>query len=125
MNKSVEIVALVEGRTEQIFIQDLVAPYLTPREIYITPIQISKPGQKGGEVKIPRVQNDIGMHLKQRSDTYLTLFIDYYGINAEWPGVTKAKGEAPPAGKAEQVGRQGDRPAQDQGALSHLQRVAH
>jgi hypothetical protein len=103
MNRFVEIVALVEGKTEQIFIQDLVAAYLAPRGIYITPIQISKPGQKGGDVKFARVQNDIGMHLKQRPDTYLTLFVDYYGINAEWPGLTKAKGEATPAGKAAQV----------------------
>ena len=103
MNRSVEIVVLVEGKTEQIFIQDLVAPYLAPRGIYIIPIQISKPGQKGGDVKFPRVQNDIGTHLKQRSYTYLTLFVDYYGINAEWPGLAKAKGEATPAGKAGQV----------------------
>ena len=103
MNKSVEIVVLVEGKTEQIFIQDLVAPYLAQRGIYITPIQISKPGQKGGDVKFPRVQNDIGMHLKQRPDTYLTLFVDYYGIDVEWPGLVKAKGEATPAGKATRV----------------------
>ena len=103
MSKHVEIVVLVEGRTEQIFIQDLVAPYLAQRGIYITPIQISKPGQKGGDVKFPRVRNDIGMHLKQRSDTYLTLFVDYYGINVEWPGLTKAKGEATPAAKAAKV----------------------
>lgn len=103
MNKPVEIVALVEGKTEQIFIQDLVSPYLSPRGVYITPIQISKPGQKGGDVKFSRVQNDIGMHLKQRSDTYLTLFVDYYGINVEWPGLAQAKKEATPAGKAAQV----------------------
>jgi len=103
MNKFVEVVVLVEGKTEQIFILDLVAPYLAPRGIYMTPIQISKPGQKGGDVKFPRVQNDIGMHLKQRPDTYLTLFVDYYGINAEWPGLTRAKKEATPAGKAAQV----------------------
>uniref|UniRef100_C6DZ01 DUF4276 family protein n=1 Tax=Geobacter sp. (strain M21) TaxID=443144 RepID=C6DZ01_GEOSM len=103
MNESVEIVALVEGKTEQIFIQDLVSPYLSPKGIYIIPIQISKPGQKGGDVKFSRVQNDIGIHLKQRSDTYLTLFVDYYGINVDWPGLNKAKIEATPAGKAAQV----------------------
>jgi hypothetical protein len=86
MNKSVEIVALVEGNTEQIFIQNLVLPYLAPRGIYITPIQISKPGQKGGDVKFPRVQNDIGMHLKQRSDTYLTLLSIITGSTPSGPG---------------------------------------
>ena len=54
-------------------------------------------------MKFLRVRNDIGMHLKQRPDTYLTLFVDYYGINAEWPGVTVAKRKATPAAKAAQV----------------------
>lgn len=103
MNSFVEVVVLVEGKTEQIFILDLVAPYLAPKGVYMTPIQISKPGQKGGDVKFPRVQNDIGMHLKQRPDTYLTLFVDFYGINPEWPGLTPAKKETTPAGKAAQV----------------------
>ena len=103
MNKYVQIVVLVEGKTEQIFILDLVSPYLAHRGIYITPIQISKPGQKGGDVKFSRVQNDIGMHLKQRPDTYLTLFIDYYGINFDWPGLAKAKEKSTPAAKAAQV----------------------
>jgi hypothetical protein len=28
---------------------------------------------------------DIELHLKQRSETYLTLLIDYYGIKGDWP----------------------------------------
>lgn len=103
MSEYIEIVALVEGKTEQIFILDMVSPHLASKGIFMTPIQISKPGQKGGDVKFPRVQNDIGMHLKQRGDTYLTIFVDYYGINNEWPGLTEAKGEKTPAAKAAQV----------------------
>jgi hypothetical protein len=50
------------------------SPYLAEKRIYITPIIISKPGQKGGDVRFARVRNDIGLHLKQRHDSYLTLF---------------------------------------------------
>ena len=87
MSNYIEIVVLVEGKTEQIFIHDIVSPYLAGKGIYITPIIISKPGQKGGDVKFSRVKNDVGLHLKQRDDTFLTLFVDYYGIKRDWPGL--------------------------------------
>jgi hypothetical protein len=85
-NKIVEIVAIVEGPTEQIFIRDIVTPFLAKKNIFLTPIILSKPGQKGGDVKFTRAKNDFERHLKQRPDTYLTLFVDYYGIKKGWPG---------------------------------------
>jgi hypothetical protein len=86
MNEIIEIVAIVEGPTEQIFIRELVSPHLAEKNIFLTPIILTKPGQKGGDVKFSRAKNDIERHLKQRSDTFLTLFIDYYGIKKGWPG---------------------------------------
>lgn len=103
MNNFAEIVALVEGKTEQIFIQDIVTPYLARKSIFMTPIIVSKPGQKGGDVKFARVKNDIELHLKQRPDTFLTLFVDYYGINNDWPGLAEAKKQSTPRDKAEKV----------------------
>jgi Domain of unknown function (DUF4276) len=101
MNNFAEIVAIVEGKTEQIFIQEIVSPYLAQKSIYITPIIISKPGQKGGDVKFSRAKNDIGLHLKQRSDTFLTLFVDYYGIKSDWPGLEESKKQPSSRRKAE------------------------
>ena len=63
MNESAEIVALVEGKTEGIFISKLLAPHLARLNVYMTPIIISKPGEKGGDVRFGRVKNDIGLHL--------------------------------------------------------------
>ena len=100
MSKCVEVVVLVEGTTEKIFIEAMVVPYLATKGIYMTAIIVSKPGQKGGDVKFSRVKNDIGMHLKQRSDTYLTLFVDYYGIKNDWPGFEKFKRQRTPENKA-------------------------
>ena len=105
MNSPVEIVALVEGQSERIFLADLIAPHLAERGVFLTPIVISKPGQKGGDVKFVRVRNDIGLHLKQRNDTYLTLFIDFYGIRSDWPGLDEAKAQTMPGGKAEKINR--------------------
>jgi len=103
MSNCVEVVAIVEGKTEEIFIKDILQPYLANKNVFITPIIISKPGQKGGDVKFARVKNDIEKHLKQRPDTYLTLFIDFYGVKSDWPGVNDAEGISGPKGKADFV----------------------
>lgn len=85
MSKYIEVVAIVEGATEENFINKILAPYLGYRNIGLHATQVSKPGQKGGNVKFDRAKNDIRTHLKQRKDTIVTLFLDYYGI-ADWPG---------------------------------------
>jgi len=92
----IEVIAIVEGKTEQVFIDSILRPYLAGKKIYISATQVSKPGQKGGDVKFPRVQKDLETHLKQRSDTYVTTFVDYYGIK-EWPGVTQVAPNSTPA----------------------------
>ena len=86
-----EVIVLVEGQTEQQFIKRLLAPYLATRSVYLTPIILDKPGEKGGDVRFARAKNDIGKHLKQRRDTWITLMVDYYGINPDWPGYEEAK----------------------------------
>lgn len=103
MSNCVEIVAIVEGKTEEIFIKNILQPHLANRNIFTTPIIVSKPGQKGGDVKFARVKNDIERHLKQRPDTYLTLFVDFYGIKSDWPGITAAEGISSPQEKAKLV----------------------
>ncbi|MCK4914441.1 MAG: DUF4276 family protein [Planctomycetes bacterium] len=103
MSNPVIITAIVEGLTEQIFIRDILASYLWQKEIFIKPIIVTKPGQKGGDVKFSRVKNDIEKHLKQRQDTYLTLFVDYYGIKQDWPGVSDAKNMNNPKEKAARI----------------------
>lgn len=92
MSNIVNVVAIVEGKTEQEFIKSIVAPYLAGKNIYITPIQVSKPGSKGGDVRFSRVIRDIANHLKQRQDTVITTFLDLYGLK-EWPYLESVFGE--------------------------------
>lgn len=95
MSKFIEVIAIVEGKTEQVFIESVLQPYLAAKMIFISATQITKPGQKGGDVRFVRAQQDIGNHLKQRGDTFVTTFIDYYGTK-EWPGLgTLAPGLTP------------------------------
>jgi hypothetical protein len=95
MSNYIEVVAIVEGKTEQVFIEKILAPYLGHKYIGIRATQVSKPGQKGGDVHFSRVKRDLGDHLKQRSDTYVTTFIDYYGTK-EWPGLDSVPPQASP-----------------------------
>jgi len=85
MSDYIEVMVIVEGKTEEIFIESIVIPYLAKKNIFMHATQISKPGQKGGDVRFSRAVRDLETHLKQRSDTYVTTFIDYYGTK-EWPG---------------------------------------
>ncbi len=87
MSNYIDVMTIVEGKTEEIFINSMVQPYLAEQNIFIRATQITKPGQKGGDVRFARVKRDLATHLKQRADTYVTLFVDYYGIKSDWPGL--------------------------------------
>lgn len=100
MSEHVEVVVLVEGPTEQKFVKGILSPYLANKQVFLTPIALDKPGEKGGDVKFARAKNDIERHLKQRSDTWLTLLVDYYGIRSDWPGYHDSKAKSDHAEKA-------------------------
>jgi len=103
MSKPVEIIVIVEGKTEQIFIQNVLVPHLCKKGVYIIPIIASKPGQKGGDIKWSRIRNDIERYIKQRRDTYLTLFLDYYGLKPDWPGYLESREKRTSGEKAKTV----------------------
>lgn len=86
MSDFAEVTVIVEGRTEQIFVESLLGPYLGTKNIFIRATQVTKPGQKGGDVQFSRVLRDIGKFLKQRSNLYITTMVDYYGVR-DWPGL--------------------------------------
>ena len=96
MNNYATVMAIVEGATEENFINTILALYLSYKNIWMHATQISKPGQKGGDVRFDRVKNDIMRHLKQRKDTIVTLFLDFYGL-AEWPGLESVSLNSSPA----------------------------
>jgi hypothetical protein len=103
MSSCIEVMVIVEGKTEEIFIKNLVSPYLARNNIFMHATQISKPGQKGGDVKFERAKRDFGNHLKQRPNTYVTLFVDYYGIKSDWPGLNDVRKGATPKEIAETI----------------------
>lgn len=96
MREYIEVVAVVEGKTEQIFIESILSPYLSRKHIFMKAMQLRKPGQKGGDVRFARVLKDLGLLLKQRSDTYVTTMVDYYGVK-EWPAIDQVPDNATPS----------------------------
>lgn len=104
MSSYAELIIIAEGQTEQKFINMVLAPYLSERNIYVRAPLIGKPGHKGGDVRFPRFKNDMEEHLKQRPDTFVSIFIDYYGLG-EWPGLEKAKEMTRPLDKATAINK--------------------
>ena len=93
MSKHVSAYIIVEGPTEQIFVRNVLSPYLGSKNIFLSPVLIGKSGYKGGNVSLARITKDVGNFLKQRPDTLITTMIDYYGLSGEWPGRRLNKNE--------------------------------
>lgn len=100
MSSYAEVVVLVEGPTEQRLVKQVLSPYMADKRVFLTPIILDKPGEKGGDVKFARAKNDIEKHLKQRNDTWITLLVDYYGIKSDWPGYAESKRQTEHTNKA-------------------------
>lgn len=82
---------IVEGQTEQEFVNSLIAPYLQKRGIYnVTPILIrtSKTG-RGGFSNYQYLRNDIRRLLQsEKEDFIVTMFVDFFRC-PEVPGKEK------------------------------------
>ena len=90
MSDYVEIMIIAEGHTEKRFIDEILTPYMAAKNIFIRGQLVGKAGHKGGNIRFSRVEKDIAMHLKQRKDTFVSIFVDYYGIKKHWPGLNEA-----------------------------------
>ena len=51
------------------------------------------------------MKKDIGNHLKQRTETYVTTFVDYYGIK-EWPGTDSVPENSKPDHIAKHINKE-------------------
>ena len=96
------VIAVAEGQTEQGFVRDVLAPFLTPRNVYMTARLVGKPGHKGGDCRYERAKRDILLLLRQEADTVVTTMFDFYALPDSWPGRAEAK-TAPFSNKADLV----------------------
>jgi len=91
-----KVVAVVEGKTEQTFIRDVLAPALAEKGVFVSPRLVGKPGHKGGNVKYPRVRKDILALLKQEPELYCTTMFDFYALPSDWPGYEESRSQSYP-----------------------------
>ena len=82
MNRDIFLV--VEGPTEQLFVERVLAPCLSPSGLHFHATQIPNRGGRGGDVRFERAAKSVSNFLKQRRDTFVGTFFDYYGLK-EWP----------------------------------------
>lgn len=73
-----EVLAVVEGPAEQVFIRHVLAPWLGFQNVFMQATPIG--GNKYSDAK-----RGIVNFLKQRSNTYVTCLFDFYGMGKSWP----------------------------------------
>jgi hypothetical protein len=83
------VLVLVEGQTEEQFIEEVLRLHLWGSSIDITPV-ILKTGQslqgRGGVSKYSRIRGDILRLLEDTSAALVTTMLDYYGLPRDFPG---------------------------------------
>jgi len=82
----VRVYVVVEGPTEESFVDKILAPILWPREIYVVPRIVGVPGHKGGNANYARVKKDVLLQLKQDKTAYCSTLFDLYGLGEGFPG---------------------------------------
>ena len=86
---------LVEGQTEDLFVKNVLQPYLWNRtSLWLTPAllvtKLVKSGAnfKGGVRSYAQVRRDVQKLLQDADAAVVTTFIDYYGLPVDFPGVS-------------------------------------
>lgn len=82
----IRVQVFCEGRTEETFIRDVIAPLLAYQQIFLTArlIPTSK-GHKGGALSYLRVKHFITDYLKEDAEAVITTFFDLYALDNGFP----------------------------------------
>ena len=82
------VYVVVEGKSEQAFVQQVLAVDFANRDICLEAVLVGKPGHKGGN-RWPVARTDIVNLLKMgrpHRRVCVTTMFDYYAMPVEWPG---------------------------------------
>ncbi|MDI9430702.1 MAG: DUF4276 family protein [Planctomycetota bacterium] len=92
----VEVKFLVEGDTEETFVNRVLRSHFFPLGINPHPQKLGKPGHYSGIVEYPRARDEILTTLKQDKVSFCTTMVDYYAMPSSWPGRQTAAGNPVP-----------------------------
>lgn len=94
----VRLNVIVEGQTEQRFIEKILAEHLGHRQIVTTAraVETSR-GNKGGLTSYQKAKNDIQRWLKEdkNANVYFTTMFDLYALPTDFPGYDEAQSYPP------------------------------
>ena len=74
---------LVEGQTEETFVNEILSPHLNHMGIYPHAFLFRK---KGGSFAYQRARKEILNSLKEDNSLVCTTMVDFYGLPRDWPG---------------------------------------
>ena len=79
---------LVEGQTEETFVNDILSPHLNQMGVYPHAFLFRR---KGGSFAYQRARKEILNSLKEDTALVCTTMVDFYGMPMDWPGRTESK----------------------------------
>jgi hypothetical protein len=92
------LLVLVEGQTEEDFVNEILAPHLWDRGYANVSARLlgnaRQRSRRGGIQEWFSVRKDILNHLKQDLGIIVTTMVDYYGLPQTWPGRTQSPQQA-------------------------------
>jgi len=93
-----EVFAIVEGQTEEAFVNELLGPHLAGLGILITPLLTGTRKQRraergGNRVRYAAVRDDVMRVLKEHAarDPRITTMLDLFRLPTDYPGYTDAQ----------------------------------
>ena len=84
------VIVICEGRTESTIIKNILAPEVALKGVYLHPVRIGRKRKRGGNVTFDRLASNVRDQLHNNRNTYCTTFVDFYGIDANFPGKKEA-----------------------------------
>jgi hypothetical protein len=85
-----EVVAIVEGQTEQAFVRDHLASHLGARGVVMWATLPGRVVKRGGVRAWESVRGDILRTIQERRGRICTTMFDFYAMPQDWPGRTDA-----------------------------------
>ena len=90
--KHSKVIIIVEGQTEEEFVNESLRPWLNNHSIYdvrAIKIRTSQTG-KGGSANYQKFKNDVSRLLNQQNDVLITSLIDFFRLPTSFPGYEEA-----------------------------------
>lgn len=90
---------MVEGQTEEAFLQEVMVAAYARKGIYLTPIIVStSPGHKGGLTSYAKIKPQIDKLCKHDPNAFVTTLFDFYALPKDFPGQNNMAALGPASG---------------------------